>query len=240
MAEESDDRKKEEEGRKDRQASGEERDDDDSQEVHRRLEPYGISEEQLYPEDLVVLPGKRLHVTAARQRKTQGFVELRPQSIDDVKRWIGVPDEIGRQRQCATQCVESFSMTADPEALRSLRGGRLRGLHRLADTYVYGDSAQVAQQRHLLDGLLLDAWIIGLFVRRDIDVYGLLELGPDVRLLWARHIRIWPHGELRILGNTKVDCVSVEGIQRRFIAPTHLAEYMPKVGFLSALEDGDA
>ena len=213
----------------------------DDEQFKARLAPYGVAEEDIFPDDLVVPPEKRLVLTHARGReKGPGFVQLRPQTIDDVKRWIGVPDEVGRQRSCTCELPESATVAADPESLGELDGPRQRNIHRMAQAYVRGDSATVAHFKNLYDHLVKDSWLNTIFLRRDIDVYGVLELGPDISLLWAGNVRIWPHGRIQVDGNAKLDCLSIDAVSRLEVLPVEIAKEIPPIGYLTALEDGHA
>ena len=212
------------------------RSEDDDKGLHERLQPYGIGEDGVFPEDVVVPPGQMLELTSRRgASKEKGIVSLHPKSIDDVKRWIGVPDEIARVRACPPECPTAVATVERPSELRNLGQAQLRGLYQLGEAYVHGDSALVAAYKNTLDQLVTDAVIVGVFIRQDLDVYGVLELGPDIKLLWARNVRIWPRGTIRCRGRTKFDCLSIEGMPVREVAPW-VVEHVPKIGRLSPLE----
>jgi hypothetical protein len=202
----------------------------------QRIKRYGVAAKDIFPDDLAAPPDGVLHLSSERgQTEERGFVTLRPRSIDDVKSWIGVPDDVARQRQCAPDCPPAVSLVGGPTELRNLTQPQLRGLYRLGETYVHGDSRLAAPFRETLNYLVVDAVIIGIFVRKDLDVFGLLEIGADVKILFARHIRIWPRGKIRFLGNSKIDCQSIEGVQIVELPPW-LKGYVPPIGRLTPLE----
>jgi hypothetical protein len=200
-----------------------------------RLKPYGLAPEDVFQEDLIAPPNQVLHLSSDRgQTEAQGIVTLQPRSIDDVKRWIGVPDEVARRRRPREEPA-AISLVGGPSEIRNLRQPQLRGLYQAGEAYVHGDSSAVASYKGSLDQLVVDARIIGVFVRQDVNVYGVLELGDDVKLLWARNVRIWPSGSIRLLGNSKIDCLAIEGVPTREISP-EVEAHVPKLGRLRALE----
>lgn len=204
----------------------------------KRLAPYGISLDSVLPEGLSVPPGKKLRLSTERGKRTDtGYVYLSPKSIDDVKRWIGVPDELAAHGGCRFTGLPGISIVKEPHDLRKLKPAEMRGLRDLGLAYVHGDSRLVAWSRSLLDGLVTEASIVGVFVRHDIDIYpgAVLEIGGGIRLLWARDIRIWHGGTLRIEGDTRIDCVNILGGVRSSV-PGGLDRYRAPLGVLTTLE----
>lgn len=204
----------------------------------KRLAPYGIGWNQVLPGGLSVPPRKRLVLSTDRaQCKDTGYVYLEPKTMDDVKRWIGVPDEVAAKRVCPPPCPTMGSFVEGSSELRNLTTEQVRALHEVGRTFVYGDSRRVAAHRDTLSALLVDAIIIGVFVRKDIDIYPSAELviGADVKVLWARHIRIWNGGALRVMGDAKVDCVSITGGVKLTI-PRNIDQYVTQLGLLTNLE----
>ena len=204
----------------------------------KRLEPYRISWDRILPSGLSVPPGKSLRLSITREKDNEkGYVSLAPKDIDDVKRWIGVTDEVASKRHCSFECPGGASLIDTVSDLRNLKSEDLRALHAIGHEYVHGDSRRVAAFRSTLNVLLVDAVINGVFVRTDIDVYpkAVLVIGPGIRLLWARHIRIWQGGQIRIEGNARIDCVSIQGGVRRPIPPAIL-DHVPPLGELTSLE----
>lgn len=186
---------------------------DESFELEKRAAVYGLSTKELLDEDLVIPPGRKV-VIDGEHRSQQGVVTLTPKSIDDVKNWIGVPDDTAAKQSCCsplpTSNLQAVSSAAElrklePEAARNLRG--------IANAYVNGDLRRVANYKPVLEYLLDRANITGIFLRRDIDIHrgATLEIGRNNRVLFARHIRIWTGGRLIIRGDAKIDCVSITG-----------------------------
>lgn len=208
------------------------------EESKKRLALYGISWDKLLPSGLSVPPGTKLRLSTDRgRRKDTGYSYLTPKTIDDVKRWIGVADEVAARKPCASLCPSNVTIVKSVSDLRNLSAAEMRGMYALGREYVHGDSRRLSVYRPILDALLIDAVIIGVFLREDIDVYSgsVLEIGSDVRVLWARNIRIWHGGTIRIEGEVKIDCVSIQG-GLRSAAPANLARYRAPIGLLTALE----
>lgn len=215
------------------------KDKQDKADDRKRLEPYGISWDKVLPSGLAVPPGKSLRLSTNRgKNQEKGYVSLSPKDIDDVKRWIGVPDKVAAKRPCSSERPGGASFVEKVSDLRNLKSEDLRALHAIGYEYVHGDSARVAEFRTALNVLLVDSVINGVFVRQDIDVYpkAALVLGRDITLLWARHIRIWEGGTIRIEGDARIDCVSIEGGVRRTF-PDGIFDHVPPLGeFISTLE----
>ena len=67
--------------------------------------------------------------------------------------------------------------------------------------------------KSVLDPLVDRAIITSVFIRLDIDIHkgAVLEIGRDIKVLFARHIRIFRGGLLKVTGSAKIDCVSITG-----------------------------
>jgi hypothetical protein len=205
-------------------ASRKKKERDDGIDMVARLAPYGIAAEQALAQPLIVPPGKTLHIAA---KEGPGLVALRPRGIDDVKRWIGVPDEIARNRKARLTAITAKSLAAKALSTDS------RELHDVAMEYVLADSGQFTAHRDLLDRMVSNATIFGIFLLHDLDVYGEMEIDPSVRVLFARRVRIFGRGSIRFRGAGKIDAVSIEGARRfRFT----LGDLIPLIGTFIARE----
>jgi hypothetical protein len=124
-----------------------------------------------------------------------------------------VPDQLGAKRACSCILPTEIPSVTSTHDYRELSANSRHSMHQLAYEYVHGDSSRVAVYKPLLDYMLDRAFINGFFLRQDIDIHdnAVLELGADIKLLYARHIRIWPTGQLKIVGDSKIDCVSIKG-----------------------------
>lgn len=180
----------------------------------KRLSRYGLKPTDALAGSLVVAAGKRTELcTAGGETPPEGLLRLEPKSLDDVKQWIGVPDELGAKRACSCEMPAEVPGVSSASELRELDTNSRRAIRNLAQEYVHGDSRRVAAYAPILDLMVDRAYLHGWFFREDIDIYNgaVLEIGGAVRILFARHIRIWVGGELRITGDATIDCVSITG-----------------------------
>jgi hypothetical protein len=180
----------------------------------KRAGVYGLNLTDLLGGSVVVAPGTYARLSSVESKsRGPGLVRLTPNSLDDVKRWIGVPDELGAKRcSCATVPAE-IPAIANADDFRKLDHNSRLAVHDLAYEYVHGDSRRLAAYKPWLDHLVADAAIHGVFFREDIDIHrgAVLEIGKDLKVLFARNIRIWRGGLLKITGPVKIDCVSIVG-----------------------------
>jgi len=179
----------------------------------KRAAVYGLGVKDLHDVPLIIPPGKHVRLEPERGAGEPGYARLEPKSIDDVKRWIGVPDEIGAKRCGCHMLPPEVPGVASAGELRKLDTTTQRAIRDIANEYVNGDSRRVLAYKPLLAHLIDRAYIVGVFLRQDIDIYNgsVLEIGKSVKILFARHIRIWRGGLLKISGNAKIDCVSING-----------------------------
>ncbi len=186
----------------------------DRDDEERRARVYGLQPADLFEHSLVIGPGKHVRLSGeGGESDRKAFVRLVPKSLDDVKRWIGVPDELGAKRVCGCDLPSGIQGVASAAEFRELGTTMRRTAHTLAYEYVHGDSRRVAAYKPVIDHILDRAVITGVFLRQDIDIHkgAVLEVGSNIKILFARHIRIWKGGQLKITGGTKIDCVSITG-----------------------------
>jgi hypothetical protein len=179
-----------------------------------RLAVYGLQSKQPFDQPLTIPPDTRMRLSAERVKEDHpALARLQPKTIDDVKKWIGVPDELGAKRACGCKLPAALPGVGSARELRQLDPNVLRALHEVADEYVHGDSRRVAAFKPILDYLVDRSWINIILLRPDIDIYGgaVLTVASNIKVLWAGNIRIWRGGLLKITGNTKIDCLSITG-----------------------------
>ena len=207
----------------------------DQRESKRAL-VYGLQLNDLLDQSVVVCPGTYVRLSGLDSKANEpGLARLRPKDLDDVKRWIGVPDELGSRRSCCNKLPAEVPGISSAGDLRKLDAGSQRALHDLASEYVHGDSRRLASYKPTLDYFVDRAVITGVMLRQDIDIHtgAVLEIGKDVKVLFARHIRIWRGGLLKLKGSTKVDCVTLTGNMRNLVVAV---EKLPVFATLLSLE----
>jgi|CXWL01.1.fsa_nt_gi hypothetical protein len=186
---------------------------DDAREL-KRVGVYGLQLADLLEQSIIVGPDKHVRFSGVEKGSDgPGLVRLPPTNLDDVKRWIGVPDELAAKRSCCGQFPAEVPGVASAAELRKLDATSRLAIRDLAYEYVHGDSRRLSSYKPILDKLVDRAIITGVFLRLDIDIHrgAVLEVGRDIRVLFARHIRIFRGGLLKLTGDAKIDCVSITG-----------------------------
>lgn len=205
--------------------------------VWERLKAYPVSRDDVHSERVVVPPKMTLRIDA--RDKAKGVVPLRPSSIDDVKSWIGTRDEVVRQGCIEYECPPNLTVSAEPAAVGDMTPEARNALWQLGQAYVYGDSERVKNYKTMFEPLLSKAVITGIFILPDIDVYGTLELGASIKVLWANKIRIWPGGLVRLTGNAKIDAFQIE-VKTKYEIEPWMVDFVPQIGTLLRLEAENA
>lgn len=201
-----------------------------------RLQRYGVSPEQALTEPLIVPPRKILEVSVEQLAdKKRGMVELRPKSIAQVKEWIGIPNSVARRYPRELPRLTNVRL-GPPEVSRARTPALNRNLYQLAKAFVHGDSEGLDHYIPILDKLLVEATIVGIFLLSDIDVYGTLDIAPSLKVLLARDVRIWGDGVIRFHGAGKIDCVSIQGKRKGFQIDPSILKVVPVLGKLRDLE----
>lgn len=180
----------------------------------KRLAPYGLEPDQVLNHSLIIPAGARMRLDAPNAKAGHPAVFRRePKSIDDVKRWIGVHDELGAKRACGCSLPSALPAAKSASDLRRADPAVLQSLYGVADEYVNGDSRRVAAYQPILNQLVDRSWINFFMIRHDIDILNgsVLTVGSNIKVLWAANIRIWKGGLLKFVGNAKVDCLSIVG-----------------------------
>jgi hypothetical protein len=181
----------------------------------KRAAVYGLEPTQLFDHPLDIPPYARMRLAAA-ERAPAALVRLVPKTIDDVKRWIGVPDELGAKRACGCKLPSAVPSAGSAADIAALPGSMRRALYELAYQYVYGDSRPVAAFKPVLNYFVDQSWINLFAIRQDINIYdhAVLTVGANIKVLYARNIYIWEGGLLKVTDDAKIDCVSIIGHHR--------------------------
>ena len=181
-----------------------------------RLKLYGLTEQQVQLEDLHVAEGQRQVLTGDDPQLRKHVVQLRPQSVEQLKSWIGVPDEaITHLRALDTGNAPVAVFHPLPEELTASDHS---ALHTLARNFVFGNSAAVGiSPQSLSEWVSRIGAIINQYVFRDIEVAANAQLivAPDVFVLFARYITVHPTGKILVRGtSTRIDCAGfTDGVQ---------------------------
>ena len=175
------------------------------------LEQFGVGAAELECE-LTVPPSTVLTLSAhPRHASHRRPKMLQTSDLDQLKRWIGVPDEVvkGRclldreerealsapRRAAAKQAVEVSEPVAEAPAPRT------DAIRAHARAYLYGDSSLVAHAKPSLmkhfEVFLLPAW---LFQKVKVSSGSVLLFGPGANVLLAHELEIEEGGQIVSLG----------------------------------------
>jgi hypothetical protein len=175
-----------------------------------RLRVYGIDAKRMDLPNLEVRANQEVLLDTDRKLGKQ--VVLSPKTIDEVKRWIGVPD--------AAFAVDEATCGNPPRpiipASDKVTPEQSASLYKLARSYIYSHSSTVSKEQRPA----LDAWLrgigsriaIGLFHDIHVAAGGQLVVHPSILVLFAHHITIDPGGMI-VLKSTqsKIDCAGIKG-----------------------------
>jgi hypothetical protein len=190
-----------------------------------RLAKYGLSERAADLTDLKV--GQEQHVMVARDNPffADRIHQLRPESIDDLKQWIGTPEG-----SCCSDSTHIPGLLPPALVSSALSDERTVDEHRtmnsLAGAYVFGHADSVAPT-HLS---AVNDWLsvvkaritISLFQDIYVSAGSTMSLAPSVHVLFARYITVENTGRI-VLGNgstTSIDCAGFRGHH----LPIHLSK----------------
>ncbi|MGW6915280.1 hypothetical protein ACWGB8_15900 [Kitasatospora sp. NPDC054939] len=174
------------------------------------------------PQNLRLEANERLVVSPDSPRFAAGYRQVRPRSIDEVRKLLGpvnVPDHAVRAdhlRPRADELTKRLLRPEDLEVKDPIARGEARKLAYLAAReYVHAASTvSLKQWRPAIDRWLADVRpIIHIFTAGDIDIAdgATLTLSASTQGLVARRIRMRGRGRIVCLGNVKISAVSVEG-----------------------------
>jgi hypothetical protein len=197
------------------------------------LSKYNLQEIEGQLKDITVPKGTKMFLTNRprseyRENAVQGvYRTLKPKSLTEVKKWIGIPDEVARKRRIlnvegpvgpaawrTARTLETVALPS-PEKFEMAKANapQRRMLKEVARNFVYGDSktlvpAELAMAEQVLIGAVLVAVASkNIVIEHDAQ----LVVQPDVWVLAANAIKIYQGGQLIANGTLMVDCVSMQG-----------------------------
>jgi hypothetical protein len=194
------------------------KDDDDLRALEQRIKHYGLSLDPKKLEDKVLSKDDKLELSASPEKgcKDGPTHILETDDIDQVKRWIGVPDAIAEQRCChrtATAPRGWLVQSKDERALaRAVRRIEPDVVHRLAREYVFGDARRVVQYKPILEQFYgrfrIPLWIFRRIVVGPGAVLQFNTSNPVV--LQAGTIEIASTGRIVSRSSLNVDCITLQ------------------------------
>lgn len=177
------------------------------------LDQFGLSPAELEceltvpPSTVLTLSAHPRHASHRRPRM------LQTSDLDQLKRWVGVPDEVvkGRclldreEREVLSTARRAFAKEKEAvqasEAVAEAPVPRTDAIRAHARAYLYGDSSLVASAKPSLlkhfDVFMLPAW---LFQKVKVSSGSVLLFGPGANVLLAQELEIEEGGQVVSLG----------------------------------------
>jgi hypothetical protein len=185
-----------------------------------RLARYGLSEREIELSDLTVSGERHVVVAPDNPYFSERVRRLHPESIDDLKAWIGTPEG-----SCCSDAGSPHGRGLLPprvvsSALSDERSiDEHRAMNSLAGAYVFGhaDSLGGAQVSAANEWLKVIKARLNISLFQDIYVKAgsTLSLAPSIHVLFARYITVEHSGRI-VLGHgstTSIDCAGFRGNQ---------------------------
>ncbi|HVJ52093.1 MAG TPA: hypothetical protein VM689_06515 [Aliidongia sp.] len=163
--------------------------------LEQRLALYGLPLDRLRP--LTVRAGERVRLDCRSNSDPRHFVLLQPNSVRELKRWIGAPDA------AFAGDTPRFGPVPDPSQLSAI-----------AREFIHGNSRAVRAFEALLDARLCglddpfqDLVPVPVFLFADVVVEdgGLLEIGIGSRVFFCDTLTMYPQGVVRVGGEVRAD-----------------------------------
>ena len=197
-----------------------------------RIAKYGLTSKDLHSDMLRV--GKKQVIYLGSLGKRPSFYPprfLRAQGVDDVKRWIGMPDSVfktnpkmaerhklekapsGKILTSFDQLYQKYSKEKDPakkkkhaDAIRALIYKNRKDVRAVGKAYIYGNSAIYKDWRSLLDWNWQD-WIVPLWMFETVIVESgsVLELDEGQNILAGNTLVVEQGGTIRSRRTLNID-----------------------------------
>jgi len=183
-----------------------------------RLKSFNLDIGTANPSDINVPANQDLVLDASNAKFQANLKYLEPKSLDDVKKWLGNPDEVLAKPPAGVRTIASARSIAPSRAIAatmlpsaiipvqpSYTQQESNDLHLLASAYVYGHSSSIdAKQLPALN-----AWITKLNVRipvlvfNNINVAAGATLHVNISALFANYITVENTGRIKLRGGSK-------------------------------------
>lgn len=189
--------------------------DDDLRALKERVKFYGLALEPSKLADKVLGEGDKLVLSAAPGGCKDGPTHiLETDDLDQLKRWIGVADDVAAQRCCnhVTPSRGWLLQTKDERVLaRASRRVDPDMVHRLAREYVFGDARRVAAYKPIIEQFYgrfkIPHWLFRKIVVGPGAVLEFTTTNPVV--LQANSIEIAPTGRIVSRSSLNIDVITV-------------------------------
>lgn len=190
-----------------------------------RLHQYGLTAKDLIQTQLTTIRSSVMCLYMDRPDSAVRPIVLKTDDFDDLKRWIGVHENVFekvdpfidvqrskiRMAQATFRSSEALHADAERDMVRSVQMRESVLAHEVARAYLFGDSRPLKQ---------LKPWLSTKFPTISVPVWAfldilvksgsVLEFGPGPNVLVARSVTIEPGGKIRSHGHLKVDVTTME------------------------------
>jgi hypothetical protein len=186
--------------------------------LETRLSALNLKAAAVNPTDLNVPANQQVVIDINNKTYAKNLTYLTPQTLDDVKQWLGIPDSAFAQAPVVGKTIQprmvvAPTRVANPTVLPqiALQPGvehspaDIAQLHSLASDYVYGNSVHVSASQIPA----LNAWIVAqkikipIFVFANINVAAGATLQVNVATLFAHYITVEHTGKIKLRGGSK-------------------------------------
>src|ERR1035437_1021524 len=197
--------------------------------VATRLKTFGLSAAKLQlTNDLEVPTNQTVTLDAADQKLSKQLSRLTPNSIDDLKEWLGVPD--AAFAHSAAAITRPIAIMPVHEAYTPDQSATL---YSVARDYVFGNSSAVSKSQVPA----LNAWLksiagaVSIITFQDIHVAAgpRLVVNPSITVLFARYITIDQGGVIQVrCTHGAINCAGIKGAAPRLVptAVGHISDIL--------------
>jgi hypothetical protein len=186
--------------------------------IATRLQSFRLNAETIKPADLNISPNQHVVLDTGNTTFKNSLTYLTPQTIDDVKNWLGNPNSAFVRTPTAPQTgttpiAAPLTRVRDPSVLPPViihpgmehSAKEVEQLHALASTFVFGHSENVSAAQLPA----LNSWIAGLKIKLPIYVFNNITVAAgavlDVRVnaLFANYITVEYTGRIKLRGGSR-------------------------------------
>lgn len=193
--------------------------------IETRLKNFNLSSTTIQLANLEVQANQTLVLDTKDPKYSKNLSFLEPKSIDDIKRWIGIPDQaFATVPVTSSRSPVVIHRTISPDS--SIRSGivipstarfhpdQVATLQIMARNYIFGHSSTVSVEQvpALNEWLKAQQIKIPIFVFNDIHVAAGAVLNVKSKVLFANHITIDKGGLIKMGNQSSIHAAGVKGL----------------------------
>jgi len=179
----------------------------DNPTLAERLNVYGLDVGKLELQKLTVPRGQQVALDSHEYRDRRSYTMLTPQSISDMKRWIGTPDAVFGHDEPRFGPVPKLDV-GDVKQAGQIPRESVSALRAIANEYIHGNSKAVKKYELLLNTLLAsrdDIISIFFFTEVTIGDGAVLEIGRNSNVFACDILHVHVNGILSVVGDVRAD-----------------------------------